>query len=395
MNPEQIGCYKIKAELGRGGMATVYQAYDSRFEREVAIKILSLEMVHDPQFRVRFEREAKTIAMLENPAIVPVYDFGEKDGQPYFVMRYMSGGSLSDRIKKGPIPILEVARIIGHIAPALDEAHAKGIIHRDLKPGNILFDRTGESYVSDFGIAKFPDKQSNVTGSAIIGTPSYMSPEQALGEGVDGRSDIYAIGIILFEMLTGHQPYKGDTPMSVVVKHITEPVPHILDIYPNLPSTIESVIEKAMAKDKNERFATVQELAEVLSAVARGASPDIKIVPAPTRVVSPSEHMPQTSSYILRYRLNTGPWQEHPLSEGNTILGRQKGCTIVLQHSKVSRLHTRLTYTGDKLGIADLGSTNGTFLEGKRLPTSEFVPLEPGQIVEIGPYTLVVALTDV
>jgi tRNA A-37 threonylcarbamoyl transferase component Bud32 len=275
MEPQKIGRYEVKAELGRGGMATVYQAYDPRFEREVAIKVLPREMLHDPQFRVRFEREAKTIAMLEHPAIVPVYDFGEEDGQPYFVMRYMTGGSLSDRLKKGPIPLPEVARLFERLAPALDDAHAKGIIHRDLKPGNILFDQYNEPYVSDFGIAKLSASQTNVTGSAIVGTPAYMSPEQAQGEGIDGRSDIYGMGVILFEMLTGKQPYQGDTPMSVVVKHITDPVPHILDVKPDLPPATESVIEKAMAKNRDERFATLKDMADALSVVASGKTPDL------------------------------------------------------------------------------------------------------------------------
>ena len=154
MEPQKFGRYEIKAEIGRGGMATVYHAYDPRFEREVALKVLPRAMLHDPQFRTRFEREAKTIAMLEHPAIVPVYDFGEEDGQPYFVMRYMTGGSLTDRMKNGPMTVQEVAHLFERLAPALDEAHAKGIIHRDLKPGNILFDQYGEPYISDFGIAK-------------------------------------------------------------------------------------------------------------------------------------------------------------------------------------------------------------------------------------------------
>ena len=272
MEQKKFGRYEIKAEIGRGGMATVYHAYDPRFEREVALKVLPREMLHDLQFRTRFEREAKTIAMLEHPAIVPVYDFGEEDGQPYFVMRYMTGGSLSDRMKKGPMSVEDAAHLMTQIASALDDAHAKGIIHRDLKPGNILFDQFDEPYISDFGIAKLSASQSNVTGSAIVGTPAYMSPEQAQGEAIDGRSDIYGLGVILFEMLTGQQPYHGDTPMSVVVKHITDPVPHILDVKADLPADIEIVIEKAMAKDRNERFQDVKSLANALNAVARGES---------------------------------------------------------------------------------------------------------------------------
>jgi serine/threonine-protein kinase len=287
MIPEKIGRYEIKAELGRGGMATVYRANDPRFEREVAVKVLPREMLHDPQFRTRFEREAKTIALLEHPAIVPVYDFGEEDGQPYFVMRFMTGGSLSDRLKNGPISVKEAARLFARLAPALDSAHAKGIIHRDLKPGNILFDQYGEPYVSDFGIAKLTEAQASVTGSAIVGTPAYMSPEQAQGEGVDGRSDIYGMGVILFEALTGQQPFQGDTPMSVVVKHITDPVPHILDLKPDLPTGAEKIVEKALAKDKKERFATCQQMADALSAVSRGETPDLGPAPTASRMAAP------------------------------------------------------------------------------------------------------------
>ncbi|HMB23696.1 MAG TPA: protein kinase [Anaerolineales bacterium] len=271
MQPEKIGIYEVKAELGRGGMATVYRAYDPRFEREVAVKVLPSELLHsDPQFRLRFEREAKIIAQLEHTAIVPVYDVGEADGQPYFVMRYMNGGSLSERIKAGGLTIEDAARILSAIAPGLDEAHSKGIVHRDIKPSNILFDKRGNPYISDFGIAKLSQAQSgNVTGSAIIGTPAYMSPEQAQGTQVDGRADIYALGIILFEMLTGQQPYQADTPMAVAIKHITDPVPQIRKIKPQLSEGVDTVIQKAMAKDKNSRFATAVEMTTALQEVAR------------------------------------------------------------------------------------------------------------------------------
>src|SRR6185503_19843698 len=171
-------------------------------------------------------------------------------GQPYFVMRYMSGGSLSDRIKAKNLTVDDALKILGQLAPGLDEAHAKGIVHRDLKPSNILFDGKGTPYISDFGIAKLSQAQSSgMTGSAIIGTPAYMAPEQAQGTGVDGRTDFYAVGIILFEMLTGKQPYEADTPMAVAFKHITDPVPQILASNPNLPDAVEDVIQMAMAKD--------------------------------------------------------------------------------------------------------------------------------------------------
>jgi len=288
MQPEKIGIYEIKSELGRGGMATVYRAYDPRFEREVAVKVLPSELLHsDPQFRLRFEREAKIIAQLEHSAIVPVYDVGEADGQPYFVMRYMNGGSLSDRIKAGGLTMDDASRILGTIAPGLDEAHSNGIVHRDIKPSNILFDKRGNPFISDFGIAKLSQAQSgNVTGSAIIGTPAYMAPEQAQGTEVDGRADIYALGIILFEMLTGKQPYEADTPMAVAIKHITDPVPHILQANPKLPESMDEIIQKAMAKDKTKRFSTAVEMTNALREAARGDPTKIQIKVAPATKVS-------------------------------------------------------------------------------------------------------------
>ncbi|MBL8098555.1 MAG: protein kinase [Anaerolineales bacterium] len=286
MPPEKIGRYEIKSELGRGGFATVYLAYDPRFEREVAIKFLPPELMHaDPQFRTRFEREAKIIAQLEHPSIVPVYDVGEENNQPYFVMRYMGGGSLSERIKTKTYTVAEAAKLLEQIAPGMDEAHAKGIVHRDLKPANILFTSKGTPLISDFGIAKFSQGEgSNVTGSAIIGTPAYMAPEQASGEGVDGRTDIYALGVILYEMVTGKQPYQADTPLGLAIKHVTEPVPHILEADPSLPTWMEKVISTAMAKDKDDRFTTAVELVETIKAFLRGESPPERQSPTTVKV---------------------------------------------------------------------------------------------------------------
>jgi serine/threonine protein kinase len=304
MQPEKIGFYEVKYELGRGGMATVYCAYDPRFEREVAVKVLPRELLHaDPQFRLRFEREAKIIAQLEHSAIVPVYDVGEADGQPYFVMRYMNGGSLSDRIKKGIMSIDEAARILGIIAPALDEAHSKGIIHRDIKPSNILFDRRDNPYISDFGIAKLSQAQAgNVTGSAIIGTPAYMAPEQAQGDEIDGRSDIYSLGIILYEMVTGKQPYEADTPMAVAIKHITDPVPHILNANPELPEGMETIIQTAMAKKKTDRYPNAVEMTQSLRDVARNTTTKLQTrvaVPRSTPAVQPEVVAPKKSMNLM------------------------------------------------------------------------------------------------
>src|SRR5262245_22879046 len=249
MIPPKIGRYETKRELGRGGMASVYEAFDPEVEREVAIKVLPREAMMDPNFRARFKREAKIIAALEHPAIVPIYDFGEHDGQPYIVMRLMSGGSLQDRIKKGRISLQECARIYSQLAPALDDSHAKGIIHRDLKPGNILFDQRNIPYISDFGIAKLAEATMVLTINGLVGTPAYMSPEQARGENViDGRADVYSMGVILYEMLTGKLPFNATTPLELALKHITEPVPRLLNANLGLPPDTQKVIDGAMAK---------------------------------------------------------------------------------------------------------------------------------------------------
>lgn len=268
--PEKIGRYEVKSELGRGGMATVYRAYDPSFDREVAIKVLPREMLHDPQFRSRFEREIKMVAGLEHPAIVPVYDVGNEDGQPYFVMRYMMGGSLSDQIAKGNFSVQDTARVIEKIAKGLAYAHKKGIVHRDLKPDNILFDNNDDPFISDFGVAKLTEAGGGLTGSGVIGTPAYMSPEQAQGNEIDGRSDVYGLGVIVYQMLSGQQPYSADTPMGVVVKHITEPVPEILNALPSLPPEVDLIIKTALAKDKTKRYETTIDLAKALNLVAFG-----------------------------------------------------------------------------------------------------------------------------
>jgi serine/threonine-protein kinase len=274
MNLQTLGRYEIRHELGRGGMAIVYLGYDPRIEREVAIKVLPRQFSFDPQFEARFEQEVRAIAKLEHGAIVPVYDFGEVDDQPFIVMRYMSGGSLAARLRLGHLPLPEAARILTRIAPALDRAHAQGIIHRDLKPGNILFDQEGEAYLSDFGIAKLADSTAAYTGSALIGTPAYMSPEQARGEAkVDGRSDVYSLGVILFETLAGRPPYAADTPMGIAMRHVTDPIPRIRRLNPGLPKDLERVIRRALAKAPRNRFQTAAELASALTPIEAGTSP--------------------------------------------------------------------------------------------------------------------------
>lgn len=295
MIPEKIGRYEIKSEVGRGGMATVFRAYDPSFERDVALKVLPTAFLHDPQFRVRFEREAKTIALLEHPAIVPVYDFGEEEEQPYIVMRYMSGGSLSQRLKEGPLTLDETIQIIGRLAPSLDAAHAKGIIHRDIKPGNVLFDQYGNAFLSDFGIARLTQQAgATLTGDSIIGTPAYMSPEQVQGDKeLDGRSDIYSLGIILYQMLTGQLPYQSDTPAKTMMMHILDPVPRALQVKPNLPPGCEEIISIALAKKPEERYSIASEMATLLETAVKGE-------PFPTQRASATKTVVSSPATVVR-----------------------------------------------------------------------------------------------
>lgn len=312
---EKIGRYEIRGELGRGGMATVYRAYDPVFEREVAVKVLPAHLMEDPQFRKRFEREARIVAQLEHPAIVPVYDVGEDNGQLFFVMRYMSGGSLSDRLKKGPLSLEETLYLLEHLAPALDAAHAKGIVHRDLKPANILFDASGLPYLSDFGIAKvLTGQQTTLTGDFIVGTPAYISPEQAQGKPVDGRSDIYSLGAILYHMLSGQPPYQADTPMSLALKHITEPPPDILQVNPSLSPALAALIRKAMAKDPAERFASAGEMVKALREIVEGKVPSFLLEEMPTLTTTiPAATRPSMSKPVQRFSL-------FPLAVGGGLL---------------------------------------------------------------------------
>jgi serine/threonine-protein kinase len=262
MIPQTIGRYQIVAELGRGGMAVVYRAIDPNIGREVALKLMPRELSPNPEFRARFKREVQTVGNLRNPAIVPLHDADEEDGQPYLVMALMSGGSLLDRLRQGPIPVPEAISIINRLAPALDEAHSKGIIHRDLKPGNILLDENGLPYLSDFGIVKLIEATS-MTSRGVVGTPAYMSPEHFRGK-VTPQSDVYALGIILFQMLVGRLPFQAETPPEWMHAHIYDTPPSIRSINPSLPVAVDAVIGRALAKESTARFVTAGEMARSL-----------------------------------------------------------------------------------------------------------------------------------
>jgi len=294
VNQQSVGRYQIVRKLGDGGMGAVYLAHDPRFPRDVALKILHPQFSQDSNFRQRFEREARTIAALEHHAIVPVHDFGEHQGRPYLVMRLMTGGTLVNWRRDGQLSVEKIAPIVGRVASALDRAHELEIVHRDLKPANVLFDDRGNAYLSDFGIVKLLSAHTLTADHALIGTPTYMSPEQAQGDRqIDGRSDIYSLGVVIFELLNGTPPYRADTGIAVALKHITEPVPSLSETRPDLPAGVCRVVEQALAKDPDRRFPTAGAFARSLSAAAAEthfaqASTVVEPAPQQTVVAAPS-----------------------------------------------------------------------------------------------------------
>jgi serine/threonine protein kinase len=257
-----LGPYEIVALVGQGGMATVYSAYHSRLDRHVAIKMMHQSLKQDPSFSARFEREARIIARLEHPNIIPIYDFDEHEGNPYLVMKFVEGQTLDKRLESGAIPLEDIVEMMDTVAGALTYAHEQGVLHRDIKPSNIVIDESGTPYLTDFGLARLlSGGTSTLSQGTMIGTPHYISPEQALGQSeLDARTDVYSLGVVLYELVVGRVPFAGDTPFSIVHDHIYTPLPMPSEINAEVPSQVEAVLVRALAKDPNERYASAVEL---------------------------------------------------------------------------------------------------------------------------------------
>ena len=265
-----LGKYKLTERLGSGGMAEVYKAYHPKLERYVTIKILHSFLAEGEDFLTRFEREARAVASLRHPNIVQIHDFDVEDDNYYMVMEYIDGGTLQARMvelsrKSLYMPIDQVLSILRQVAEALDYAHQKGIIHRDIKPSNILLDSSGNAFLSDFGIARMMGSSQLTSTGSLIGTPTYMSPEQGKGDELTSASDIYSLGIILYELLTGKVPFSSDTtPLAIIHKHLTETPPEPRHLRPGLPVEVEQVILKALAKDPQQRYQSAGEMVRAL-----------------------------------------------------------------------------------------------------------------------------------
>jgi serine/threonine-protein kinase len=269
-----ISHYHILEQIGQGGMSSVFRAANLADGRAVAMKILSPYIAHEERFQARFEREIKLLTRLQHPNIIPILDFGEADGLAFIVMPYIASGTLLDRLNEGPLDPREGGKIVGQLSSALMLAHENGVIHRDVKPSNVLIDPHGNALLSDFSFARPQDASQNLTGSALIGTPAYMSPEQCRGDPIDARSDQYSFAVMLFQITTGALPFTGDTPMATALQHINVPLPRPRAVNPNLPEGIELVLIKALAKDPALRFDSLQALNQAFqSALAAALDP--------------------------------------------------------------------------------------------------------------------------
>ena len=308
----KIPGYRIQSQLGRGGMAKVYLAIQESFDRQVAMKIMLPQLAANPTFGQRFLREAKLCAQMSHPHIVPVYDVGEHQGLHYLAMEYVSGGILKERMSLGMRPE-ESERVIREIALALHHAGEQDIIHRDIKPDNIMFRQDGSAVLMDFGIARpsMTDEQMTQMGT-IVGTPKYMAPEQHRGKEIDPRADLYSLGVVFFEMLTGRPPFTADDPMALGIKHITEPVP----LMPGTLKRYQPLIRKLLAKDPDKRFQTGKELFDALEELrqsqnATQSRPQSDATPSQAATPTPAAfESVGTSDIKLESRLRTKELKE-------------------------------------------------------------------------------------
>ena len=264
-----LGRYRLEAPLGQGGMAEVYRATDTKLARTVAVKVILATHAVEEHFLERFLREARMVASLEHPNILPVYDFGEENGVPFIVMPYLPGGSLRERLKAGPVPLSLASSWIAQLADALDAAHAAGVLHRDVKPANVLLGKDDRLFLADFGIAKMRESQTGLTATGVVvGTPIYMAPEQAQGHPASPATDRYALAVVAFEILSGRPPFDGDSALSLMHQHVSSPPPLLSARVAGLPDGLDAVLSRALAKDPAARPPTCRALAEAVAAFA-------------------------------------------------------------------------------------------------------------------------------
>ena len=402
---KQVGHYRVDALLGDGGMGTVYRAHDLNLGRTVAIKFMHAQFAHLPEFRARLTNEAQTVARLDHPSIVKIFDFGESSEGLYIAMEYVDGGSLRAHLgrlqKRGVfLPLQQSLQIGVQMADALDYAHQRGLIHRDVKPGNIILkklDRPPEegdgpfrAVLIDFGLVKVLEGERLTLTGTTLGTPVYMSPEQCEGtEAVDGRTDLYALGVVLYEMLTNATPFRFKNLTEAVTTHLKGVMPRSArELRPDIPAVLDAVLMKALAKEPGDRFASGAEMAAALrSARLSLDATATRVVASDQPVVTPLPSQPP-AGYVLLIAAPGQPDSRLALTRPVISLGRSADNDVVLPAEGVSRYHARLQARADGWSIIDLGGVNGTRLGGQRLPANQSTPLTPDEPLRIGPYTL-------
>lgn len=372
---KSLGPFRIVERIGAGGMATVFKAYQPALDRYVAIKVLPAYHARDPIFVKRFTQEARSVAKLAHPNIVQIHDFGNQDDITYIVMEYVDGGTLKDRLKR-PLSVPEAIEYMIQVAEGLDCAHRNGIIHRDVKPANMLLRKDGYLLLSDFGIAKILEGTTNLTRVGTgIGTPQYMSPEQGTGQPVDRRSDIYSLGIVLFHCLTGHVPFNADSPLTITVKHINDPLPveHLRQA--NVPLPIEQVVVKMTAKSAQDRYQSTDALIDALTGALAASN---LIMPhrwrpgmsAPMPKVDPQAGVPTPP-------LPNVPSQSLPSNVSN-LPGGQQIITVQCFRCGASNPSTRLFCTACGYELADKRAVNDRFLGPNGRPVLARLSIQNG-----------------
>jgi serine/threonine protein kinase len=280
---QTLGQYRVIAQMGQGGMATVYKAYHPRLDRFVAIKMMHQAFLEDKNFLARFEREAQIVARLDHPHIVPVFDFADFEGRPYLVMKYVEGRTLKGVLEDRPLALSDILNIMPPIADALDYAHRQGVLHRDIKPSNIIIDVNGTPYLTDFGLARMAQLgESTLSHDMLLGTPHYISPEQAMGSReLDNRTDLYSLGVVLYELVVGRVPFSADTPFAIIHDHIYRPLPEPAKVNPEITPEVSAVLQKALAKSPADRYETA---AEMVAAFASAVEASNMLILSPERV---------------------------------------------------------------------------------------------------------------
>ena len=330
LSGSRVGNYDIKERLGAGGFAVVYRAIQQPLGREVALKALTPSLVDDKAFLQRFEIEAKTLARLDHPNILPIYDFVVTERVIFLTMPIVRGGALSELLQRGPLDGATTWRFLREVGLGLQYAHDAGVIHRDLKPNNVLLHSDGRAVLADFGLARSADQQKGLTTAGFaLGTPGYMAPEQVLGQDLDRRADIYAMGVMTFEMMTGLMPFSGATPIEVAIATVNQPIPSACALNPRLPDELDQVLARALAKDRNERPGSVKELIAMLGKVPQWRTIGAAVgAPAatPARMVPPAVTPPSQ------------PIPPAPSAPSAVVISNQSPTITTLEHMGLSRL---------------------------------------------------------